>query len=373
VTEPAGTPRTGSGAGASPPSIVRRHRGANRWSLAQLTSVRVKEFVREPEAMFWTFIFPVLLTAGLGIAFKSRPADRAPVGVVAERPGADSLLVMLRRDPELDARPMSESDARAALASGDITVLAEPDGPARVTYVFDSVRSDARVARLLVDRALQRGSGAAQPVEVREEFVSERGARYVDFLVPGLLGMNLMGSGIWGIGFSIVDARKRRFLKRLVATPMSRGEYLAAYLFSRLGLLVAEVVVLVGFGALVFGVPLRGPIWELALIVVLSALAFGGLGLLLASRADTTEGVSGLMNLAMLPMWIFSGVFFASSKFPHAIQPFIHALLLTAVNDALRANMLRGVGLGAILPELAVIGVWLVACFGIALRLFRWR
>jgi ABC-type multidrug transport system permease subunit len=342
-------------------------------SLRQLTAVRFKEFVREPEALFWTFVFPVLLTAGLGVAFQAHPNDRPAVVVVSGPPSSYALVSVLREDPSLGAQLLDDSTAREHLATGEVALVIIPSGATSVEYVYDSARADARLARLLADRAVQRTAGGTAPVAVRERIISEPGARYVDFVVPGLLGMNLMGSGIWGIGFTIVDARKRRFLKRLAATPMSRTEYLAAYIFSRLGLLVAEVAFLVGFGAIAFGVPVRGHLWQLGVIAVLSALAFGGLGLLLASRSETTEGVSGLMNLAMLPMWIFSGVFFSSAKFPDTLQPYIHALPLTAVNDALRANMLRGVGLLGMLPELAIITAWMVGSFVLAMKIFRWR
>jgi ABC-type multidrug transport system permease subunit len=208
---------------------------------------------------------------------------------------------------------------------------------------------------------------------VWERLVQGRGARYIDFLVPGLLGMNLMGSGIWGLGFAIVDARKKRLLKRLIATPMSRWQYLASFALSRLTLLFLEVGLLLGFAVLVFGVPLRGSLPLLVLICLLSSLAFASLGLLIASRAQTMEGASGLMNLVMLPMWIFSGVFFSASRFPDAIQPLIQALPLTAVIDALRANVLRGSGFATVAPELAIIGAWMVGSFVLALKLFRWR
>jgi ABC-2 type transport system permease protein len=203
--------------------------------------------------------------------------------------------------------------------------------------------------------------------------IHERGSRYIDFLVPGLLGMNLMGSGIWGVGFAIVDARKKRLLKRLIATPMSRPQYLASFVLSRLTLLVIEVGLLLGFGALVFGVPFRGSLLVLAAVCVLSSLAFTSLGLLVSSRVQTMEGASGLMNLVMLPMWIFSGVFFSASRFPESIQPFIQALPLTAVVDALRGNVLRGAGWQALAPEMGIVIAWLVVSFVLALRLFRWR
>jgi ABC-type multidrug transport system permease subunit len=185
--------------------------------------------------------------------------------------------------------------------------------------------------------------------------------------------MNLMGSGIWGIGFAIVDSRSKRLLKRLMATPMSRSEFLLSFLLSRLFFLVLEVLALVGFGALVFGVPLRGPLIDLGIICLVSALAFGALGLLIAARAKTIEGVSGLMNLVMLPMWIFSGVFFSSSTFPDAVQPLIKLLPLTAAIDALRANMLEGTAISGLGMEMAIVSGWLVVSFFAALKLFRWR
>jgi ABC-2 type transport system permease protein len=347
-----------------------------RWSehpLVQLTKVRYREFFREPEAVFWVFIFPVLLAAGLGIAFRNRAPERTSVAVVAGDPAAPRLVEALRRTEGVDVSLSSDSAAKASLRNGEVAVVLAPSPDGGVEYRYDDTRPESRVARLLVDDALQRAAGRRDPVPLRERLVHERGSRYIDFLVPGLLGMNLMGSGIWGVGFAIVDARKKRLLKRLIATPMSRPQYLASFVLSRLTLLVLEVGLLVGFGALVFGVPLRGSLLVLAGICVLSSLAFTSLGLLVSSRAQTMEGASGLMNLVMLPMWIFSGVFFSASRFPETIQPFIQALPLTAVVDALRANILRGSGWEAIAPETAIIMAWLGVSFLLALKLFRWR
>jgi ABC-type multidrug transport system permease subunit len=345
-----------------------------RWRahpLVQLTLVRYREFYREPEAIFWVFIFPVLLTAGLGIAFRSRAPDRTPVALVAHR--ADTALAdRLARDSALKVRTLTDSSAARALRAGDVALVVVTTDSG-VEYRYDPERPDAREARLRADEAVQRAAGRSDPVPAHEHAVREAGSRYVDFVVPGLLGMNLMGSGIWGIGFAIVDARRKHLLKRLVATPMSRTQYLASFVLSRLTFLVLEVALLLGFAALVFGVPVRGSPGAVAGVCLLSALAFASLGLLLAARPRTVEGVSGLMNLVMLPMWIFSGVFFSSSRFPDAVQPAIKALPLTAVNDALRATMLRGAGLDQVFPELAVIVAWLVLSFALAVRLFRWR
>ena len=349
-----------------------------RWthrSLLQLTLVRYREFLREPEAVFWVFAFPILLAAGLGLAFRSRPADRTAVAVADAGPAAASVADALRRSPDLSVKLLPVAAAADSLRTGSVTLVVAPDHwPERaVEYRYDDTRPESRAARLLVDDALQRAAGRGDPLSARDERVTEPGARYIDFVVPGLLGMNLMGSGIWSVGFAIVDARRKRLLKRLIATPMSRVEYLASFVLSRLSLLVIEVGTLLGFAVLVFGVPFRASVGTLALISVLSALAFTSLGLLISSRVQTVEGVSGITNLVMLPMWIFSGVFFSASRFPDAMQPLIRLLPLTAVIDALRATILRGAGLGGIVPELLVITAWLVLSFPLALWLFRWK
>lgn len=367
---PAGPTSDGSVAGHLRP--VTRHRGFFERPLWQLVSVRFKEFLREPEAIFWSFGFPILLAVGLGIAFRNRPADVVHVGVVSNS-ASPPVVAALKADKRLVADVTSADSARAALRSGRVALIVVPDAAGHVTYEFDDTRPDARIARLIADDAVQRGAGRRDPVGSSEQQVRETGSRYIDFVIPGLLGMNIMGGGIWGLGFAIVDARRRNLLKRLVATPMSRAEYLLSFLCSRLVWLIVEVVLLLGFAVLFFGVPTRGSLAQLALILLVSALSFGGLGLLIAARPRTIEGVSGLMNLSMLPMWVLSGVFFSSENFPRAFQPFIQALPLTAVNNALRANMLRGEGWTTVGPELAILVVWMVVTFGLALRLFKWR
>jgi ABC-2 type transport system permease protein len=342
-------------------------------SLAQLTFVRFKEFLREPEAVFWTFAFPVILAVGLGIAFRNKPADVVVVGVVGGTPAGDSLATRLASAAGLRVRAMSEDSAARALRNGELALVAVARSAGGVEYRFDDTRPEGRAARALTDDALQRAAGRRDPVAVTESQVREKGSRYIDFVVPGLLGMNIMGGGIWGLGFAIVEARRKNLLKRLVSTPMRRSHYLASFLFSRFVFLILEVAVLVGSAALFFDVPVRGSLVQLLVVCLLAALAFGGVGLLIASRARTIEGVSGLMNLTMMPMWVLSGVFFSSANFPPLAQPFIRALPLTATNDALRATMLQGAGWGAVLPQIGVIVVWLVVTFSLALRLFRWR
>ncbi|MDP1602663.1 MAG: ABC transporter permease, partial [Legionella sp.] len=281
--------------------------------LVEMTVARLREFVREPEAMFWVFAFPVLLALALGLAFRGKVPERIPVGVV-EGSLSTATAEALGGSPALTVRVYAAAGGREALRTGKISLLVENDGGP--VYRLDPTRPDARAARLEVDDALQRAAGRADPLTPRESPVTEPGSRYIDFLLPGLLGLNLMGTSMWGLGFSIVNARTKKLLKRLAATPMRRSEYLLSQMLARLLFLVFEVAVLVGFGWLVFGVEVRGSFATLALVSLLGAASFAGLGLLVASRTRTIEGVSGLMNLVMLPMWLLSGTFFSWERFP---------------------------------------------------------
>jgi ABC-2 type transport system permease protein len=336
-------------------------------SFYQLTMIRFRLFLREPEAIFWIFIFPILLAGGLGLAFRNRPPDVLQVGATTAQ-----LTHALVADKGLTAATMNVADGTQALATGRILLLAiqTPEG---VSYKYDETNPDARIARLLADRAIQTAAGRHEAVQARNDLVRETGSRYIDFVVPGLLGMNLMGSAIWGMGFSIVESRQKKLLKRLVASPMPRWQYLASYLLSRLTMLVVEVGAFLGFARLVFGVPFRGSMWQLGFLCVLTSLAFSALGLLVASRAKTMEAVSGLMNLVMLPMWILSGVFFSATRFPALVQPVVRALPLTAAIDALRGNMLQGMNLGQLTAQVGILLAWLVVPFAVSLRIFRWR
>ncbi|HEY2456747.1 MAG TPA: ABC transporter permease [Candidatus Acidoferrum sp.] len=336
-------------------------------SLYQLTMMRFRLFLREPEAIFWIFILPILLAAGLAIAFRNRPPDVIQVSATTTQ-----VTQALNSDHGLAATTMDEAAGTQALATGRILLLVIQKRDVTL-YKYDPTNPDARTARLLADHAIQSAAGRRDEVNTENELVHETGARYIDFVVPGLLGMNLMGSAMWGLGFAIVDARQKKLLKRLVASPMPRWQYLTSFLLSRLVMLVIEVILFLAFCRVAFGVPFRGSIWQLAFLCVLTSLAFSALGLLAASRARTIEAASGLMNLVMLPMWILSGVFFSATRFPAAVQPFVRALPLTAAIDALRGNMLQGINLGQLITPVGILLVWLVVPFAVSLRIFRWK
>ena len=341
-----------------------------RPALVELTIARFKEFTRETEAMFWVFAFPLILTVALGFAFREKPPDRIPIGVAAGA-NAEQRAAALAKSPALLPRVYDTAVGREELRRGKISLFVE--GDTTPVYRLDPTRPDARTARVEADAALQTAAGRRNVFAAREEIVREQGSRYIDFLVPGLIGMNLMSTGMWGMGFSVVNARMKKLLKRLVATPMRKGDYLIAQFLSRLVFLVLEVTILVVFAWLVFGVAIHGSAALFALICFVGGMAFAGVGLLVASRATTLEAVSGLMNLVMMPMWLCSGVFFSYERFPDAVKPFIRALPLTALNDALRGVMNDAMPFAQVLPQLGILAAWAVASYVVGLRLFRWQ
>ena len=392
-----------------------QNRGArSRHALFELTAARLREFVREPEVLFWVFLFPVLLAFALGIAFRESGPERLRVAVEQSAPGdprASALASALARSEGVEPVTLAPDEAARALRGGRVALVvrATDDGeagaaknagagavemnragdtpanaatpptdaagaaPPSVEYRYDPTRPESRQARLAADDALQRARGRADVLAARDERVTEPGARYIDFLIPGLVGMNLMGSGLWGVGFAIVMARSRQLLKRLAATPMRRSHYLLSFVLSRFLFLVPEVGVVILFARYVFDFTVRGSYAEMSLLLALGGLSFSGLGLLVAARPRTIEGVSGLMNFVMLPMWLLSGTFFSSERFPDFLRPFIKALPLTALNDGLRAVMNDGATLASVWPEASILAAWCAVSFVAALKLFRWQ
>jgi ABC-type multidrug transport system permease subunit len=349
--------------------------------LAELYLTRLREFYRQPARIFWVYGFPIILAIVLGVAFQNRPPETLTV-TVADVPALADARAALERPaaqaarggrPGIRVQLRPEAQALHALRTGKtpLVVLPGPSGQG-VTYRFDPTRPEAAVARAAVDDALQRAEGRQDVVAVHDEPLIERGSRYIDFLIPGLMGLNTMGGGLWGIGFLLVNFRIGKLLKRFAATPMPRRDFLLALLGARLTFLIPDAAILLALGVFAFKMPVRGSLLLVSLILILGALAFAGIGLLVASRAQTTETVSGLMNLVMLPMWLFSGVFFSSDRFPPAMQPFIQALPLTQVIGALRRVMLEGAGFLDVGGSLALLAAWAAVTFVVALRIFRW-
>src|SRR5579864_2872941 len=346
-------------------------RWAGYW---HLVGARLKELRREPEVIFWLFVFPILLALGLGVAFRNKPPDVSRIAIVSG-PGADKAMQFLRASPQhaqIHAEIISNSDALNRFRMGKYDLVVEPKSDRAFEYRYDPARPESVLAKSVVDDALQTGAGRTKPLTTSGVKTEERGTRYIDFLIPGLLGMNSMGSGMWGVGFALVEMRQRKLLKRFLATPMRRGDFLLALSTSRLILMVVELATLLGFGVLVFKLPVLGSWAAILLVSTIGALSFAALGLLSASRARKIESASGIINLIMMPMWIFSGVFFSYERFPAMVQPIIKVLPLTALNDALRATILEGASLPSQQGRIFVMAAWGVLSFILAVRWFRW-
>ena len=352
-------------------------RGLAGHPLVQIVLSRLREFYREPEAVFWVYGFPLLMVVALGIAFRNQP--ERPVAVdVAEGPAAAAVESALGNKERFQVRLGTLDDCRLRLRLGKTDVVVLPTASEESTtsgyeYWYDPGKPESALARNTVDDALQRAAGRADPVATSDHTTTEPGGRYIDFLVPGLLGMSLMGGGLWGVGFVTVDMRIRKLLKRLLATPMRKSHFLAGIMLSRLLFMVPEVLVLLVFSRIAFGVVNQGNTLALVALVLLGAFSFSGIGLLVASRAKTLEAVSGLMNLVMLPMWVLSGIFFSPDRFPDFAQPFIRALPLTELITATRAVMLEGATLTMQAGNVAALAAWGGISFLLALKLFRWN
>ena len=357
---------------------VQKHAAAprnGRWSgFRHLLGARMLELAREREVVFWVFVFPLLLALGLGLAFRNKPEDRTSIAIIAG-PNANQVLSLIQNSPQKDvihASIVDDAMAAKGLRLGKYDLIVRPLGADQVQYHFDPARPESVQSHAEVDDTLQAAFGRKNVLATSVVTSSEPGSRYIDFLIPGLLGMNLMNSGMWGIGFALVDMRQRKLLKRFVATPMRRSDFLMALASSRLILMIIEVGLLLGFGILMFHMRVLGSFLTILLIGAIGAVSFGGLGLLTASRAQKIESVSGLINIVMMPMWIFSGVFFSYERFPAVVQPFIKALPLTALNDALRATILEGSSLVSQSGRIGILVVWGAISFILALRWFRW-
>ena len=286
--------------------------------LRELLLFRYRSFIREPEAVFWTYGFPLILTVALGIAFRNRPPAQVLVDVEAGPAAAAVRQILAPGNADDGFKVQVNGPAQCAdrlrLGKCQVVVSAAPaaDG---YTYRYDPSRPESVHARARVDDALQRAAGRTDPVNVSDAEITEPGSRYIDFLIPGLLGMNLMAGGMWGIGYVTVDLRVRKLLKLLIATPMRRSYFLLSMVGGRMGFVFPELVVILLTGVLLFKLPIKGSLLAVLVVSACGALCFAGLGLLVASRAQRLETAAGLLNLVMMPMWLLSGLFFSTDNF----------------------------------------------------------
>jgi ABC-2 type transport system permease protein len=340
--------------------------------LVQLCLARLYEFWRRPEALFWTYGFPLIMLLVLGLAFRSNEPVPAIVEVTGQN--AESVIAELGGNtPGIMLQASKDGKWQRRLQSGKVAaVLSVDSAENRYEVWHEPTRVESVAAKLAIELAIaKRDAPASSSVVARR--LEESGTRYIDFLVPGMLAINLMGGGLWGVGFVIVDMRIRKLLKRLLATPMSRWHFMGSIMLMRLLFSVCEITVIFLFAYFVFGVKCRGSMLELIAVMIVGGASFSAIGLLMASRVQTSEAISGLMNLVMLPMWIVGGVFFSNERFPDAIQIILKALPFVALVDAVRGIMMDGTSITSLIPQIAILIAWGALALVIAVRCFRWK
>ncbi len=340
--------------------------------LIQLSLWRFREFWRRPEALFWTYGFPLIMLLGLGFAF--RDAKALPLHVEVRGSNATEIIQKLEAaKTDLVVAEYDDDHWQKRLQSGRVNAVIESAGSLDSFVIWaEENRAESRTARWIVESTL-RSKDASTQTQVEVKSLDVPGSRYIDFLVPGMMAMNLMGGGLWGVGFAIVDLRVRKLLKRLLATPMSKFHFMASLMIVRMVFAVCELTALILFSYFVFGVGCQGSLLELVAVLFIGGVSFVSIGLLIASRVQTIEAISGLMNLVMVPMWILGGIFFSNERFPEVVQPILRSLPVVALVDSLRAIMLDGRSILQLWQPITVMFIWTIVCFTIATRIFRWR
>ncbi len=331
--------------------------------LLQLTRMRFLLTIRQPEVMFWSFVFPIMLSLVLGFAFGNAGPGPSIVAVV----GDDVDLTMLEESPDLTlVSNVDETNAPEMLLSGAIDVWIRLQPSPELHFDEQRMASVLGHKRVLATLSPPETLLVAVPSE-------ESGDRFIDWFFPGLLALSIMSTSVWAVGFSFVEARQKKLIKRFLVTPMGRPAFLLAPILSRMAVLVLEVVVLLVFARLVFDIPFRGSLVTYSLLCVTGALVFAGIGVLLGSRSGTPESAAGLINLAMMPMGLTSGIFFSYERFSEPVQVVIRNLPLAPFVDSLRGVMLHGNSFGTVLPAMGIQLAWGTAAFVAGLALFRWK
>jgi len=351
----------------------------------QMVLTRLIEFIRKPQAVFWVYFFPLMMAFSLGIAFREKPVQEIETKVALASQRADATGGQSSSEAPMpgwiegikgfQVNKGTLESGLDLLRRGRVDAVVEfasDAGPAGVRIHTDPTRIESNLAKARLEAAFAK----SQHPELKpfpDVPLSLGGLRYIDFLIPGLLGINLMGGGLWGVGYALVDLRVRKLLKRFAATPMKVSDLLTSLAISRFIFTMGQLLVLVGVSWLTFGVTVRGNFFEFLFLVCLGGFCFLTIGLFVACRVTTYEAVNGIMNLVMLPMYVFSGVFFSAERFPEFMAPAIKILPLTALNDALRAIMNEGRSLSSLGLELGILIFWTVLCLFLAIRFFKWR
>lgn len=344
-------------------------------SFIEQVKCRAREFKREPSAFFWVVFMPTTWMLVLGFAFSKPHPETYGVGWLAPEASnawVESVAKAIHENPQLKVRDAKEDELQTRMKRGEISLIVTTSSQADVKYRLDQSNPEAVRAQRFVDDIIQRQAGRTDPVLKDVQTIEVEGGRYVDFLIPGLLGLSIMSSSLFGVGMTVVSNRKENLLKRYLATPMRAYEYVVSHMVGRIMVLVVEFIAVMAVGMLVFKFRIYGSYLDYFLMAVLGAASFTAISLLCASRTQSIPTIAGVTNLLTVAMMLFSGVFFSRNNLPEWLANLSSFLPLTALNDGLRKIALEGQSITALGFELAVLGVYLVVSAIAAQRLFKW-
>jgi ABC-type multidrug transport system permease subunit len=360
--------------------------------ICRLTVAQFLETVREPEVLFWGMLFPVLISIGLGLAFTQTSESKFQVVLAGDNPAQlDSLLHVhalqnqkkgktiytWKTNDEILGRTEFNfvySDWRSAIVSlkrGEADVIVT-DSPGKIRYHFDPHNSQAQLVYMKLSALIQSPVSTAGSGHADIEPLTLKGVRYIDFLIPGLIAFGIMSSILWGISYTIIERRSQKLLRRMVATPMKKSNFLIALMTVRIVMNTVEALVLFLFAWLLFDIHIQGNIGALAVLFLAGNLAFTGIAVLISSCTSKTEVGTGWINAVTMPMMILSGIFFSYHNFPEWSIDIIKLLPLTALADGIRSIFNEGAGWLEILVPSLSLSFFGVICFAVGMRLFRW-
>lgn len=365
-----------------------------RRPIVQLILIQLREFYREPGILFWAFVFPIAMAWGLGIAFTHKIEQKRNIAFIECTAQPDTQFrKILNRFSKTDTAlvngikysirigndkigytnfrfmPATWENARKHLKSGSILLIIE-EKEGKLLYHYDPFSSEAQLTYMQLSSFINKGSSIESEAEIRP--LTQKGSRYIDFLIPGLIAMDLMMSTLWGISYSLIEKRSKKLLRRMVATPMKKSSFLFAQLIARLILNIFEALILFVFANYYFGFTLEGKFVTLVILYLSGMLCFTGISILLSSRTSNTYVGNGLINAIVMPMTVLSGIFFSYHNFPDVVLPYIQAFPLTMLADGLRGIFIEGTGLKEIiLPSLVLSGIG-ITTFITGLKIYKW-
>ncbi len=350
----------------------------------KLIVASLKMYARQREALVWNILLPLFMIFLFGFV-NFGGLGTLDVGVVNEAgPPAEELLAALRKVQTLNLSEGTREAELAELAKGERAAVAVIPPSYRVgtstdltVYANDGKPQESQLAALVLQRVFDEMAFAQSPpatrVTVTTKPVKARNLTYIDFLIPGILAMSIMQTGIFGVAFGFVSLKKRGILRRLWVTPINPNDFIIAQVVTRLIVLMIQIVIMVGVGVLFFKLHFIGSLLDMFLVGLLGGVVFLAIGFALAGISRSEDQVAPLANVITLPMLLLSGVFFSRSNLPGFIHTITDYFPLTYLADGMRSIAIDGASLASIGVQLIGLGVWCIASVVLAVKMFRWE